>query len=62
MEFFCVLGKDFIRFRFRTDDNLVYNQKINIPVCVLSLNCIVKKGDVFYPQFKLRRCFYESLV
>ena len=25
------LGNDFMRFRFRTDDNLVYNKKINIP-------------------------------
>ena len=24
------LGNDFMRFRFRTDDNLVYNQKINM--------------------------------
>ena len=27
-----ILGKDFMRFKFRTDDNLVYNQKINTPV------------------------------
>ena len=53
------MGKDFMRFRFRTDDNLVYNQKINISICVISLSCVVKRGDVYYPQFKLQKCFYE---
>ena len=34
-----VMGSDFMRFRFKTDNNLVYNTKINIPVCVISLSC-----------------------
>ena len=55
-----IVGKDFMRFRFRTDGNLVYNQKINITVCVMSLSCIVKKGDVYYPQFRLQDCFHEN--
>ena len=55
-----IVGKDFMRFRFRTDGNLVYNQKINITVCVISLSCIVKKGDVYYPQFRLQDCFHEN--
>ena len=42
-EDYCVMGKDFMRFRFRTDDNLVHNKKINYPVCVISLSCTVKK-------------------
>ena len=29
-------GGNFMRFKFKTDDNLVYNKKINIPVCVIS--------------------------
>ena len=41
-----IMRCDFIRFRFRNDDELVYNQKINIPVCVISLSCVVKKGDI----------------
>ena len=61
-EDYFVMGKDFMIFRFRTDDNLVYNQKINIPVCVISLNCVVKKGDIYYPQFSLQKCFYKNLV
>ena len=27
-----IFGGNFMRFRFKTDDNLVYNEKINIPV------------------------------
>ena len=42
-DFLFILGKDFMRFRFKTDDNLVYNQSINIPFCVISLSLIVKK-------------------
>ena len=30
-----IMGNDFMRFKFKTDDNLVYNQKINVPVRVI---------------------------
>ena len=53
------LGKGSMRLRFRTDDNLVYNKKINIPVCVISLSSVVKKGCVYYPNFRLQKCFDE---
>ena len=42
------LGNDFMRFTFRTDDNLVCNQKISVKVCVLSLNSVIKKGNIYY--------------
>ena len=54
-----IMGKDFMRSRFRTDDDLVYNKKINIPVCVISLSSIIKKGYTYYPQFRLQKCFYD---
>ena len=54
------LGNDFTRFRFRTDDNLVYNKKINISVCVISLSSVIKRINIYYPNFRLQRCFYES--
>ena len=55
---YFVSGKDFMRFKFRTDDELMYN----IPVCVISLSCVVKKGDIYYPQFRLQKFFYEALL
>ena len=57
---YFMMGKDFMRFRFRTDDELVYNKVVNIPVCVMSLSSVIKKGDIYYPQFELQRCFYEN--
>ena len=54
------LGEDFMRFRLRTDDNLLYHEKINIPVCVISLSSIIKRRHIYYPQFRLQKCFYES--
>ena len=55
-----IMGSDFMRFRFKTDNNLAYNQKLNIPACVISLSSIVKKGDIYYPQVKLQDCLYEN--
>ena len=43
-----IMGKNFMRFKFRTDDKLVYNKKINIPVCVISINSVIKKGDIIH--------------
>ena len=51
------LGKDFMRFKSRTNDNLVYDKKVNIPVCVLSLSNVVEKGCLYYPNFRLQKCF-----
>ena len=59
-EDYFVMGKDFMRFKFRTDDKLVYNLKINIPVCVISLSSVLKRGYIYYPQFKLQKWFYEN--
>ena len=55
-------NNDFLKFKFRTDDNLVYNEKINIPVCVISLSSIIKRKNNYYPKFKLKSCFYENEI
>ena len=55
-----IMGKDFMRFKFKTDDNLVYNKKFNVPVCVISISSVVKKGDWYYPQNNLQECFYKN--
>ena len=48
------------RFKFRTDDNFLYNKKINILVCVISLCSVIKKENIHYPIFRLEKCFYEN--
>ena len=50
---------DSSKFRFKTDDNLVYNQKINIPVFVISLSSVIKKDCIHFPILKLQKCLYE---
>ena len=39
----CDFNDDFLKFKFRTDDNSVYNEIINIPVCVISLSSVIKR-------------------
>ena len=50
---------DFLKFKFRTDYNLVYNEIINIPVCVISLSSVIKRKNNYYPNFKLKSCFMK---
>ena len=57
---FFNLGNFFMRFKFRTDDNLVYNQKINVKVCVISLSIVIKNRNTYYLQFELQKCFYDK--
>ena len=38
-----IIDKDFMRFKFKADDNLVYNRKTNISVCVITLSSVIKK-------------------
>ena len=53
------MGNDFMRFRFKTDDKLVYKKKFNVSVCAISISSVIQKGDWYYPQFKLQECFYD---
>ena len=46
------LDDDFLKFRFTTDDNLTYNEKINISVCVIPLSSIIKRKNNYYPNLK----------
>ena len=57
-----IMDKDFMRFSFKTNDNLVYNQKINVPVCVTSISSVFEERNWYYPQIELQDCFYESSV
>ena len=47
-----IFGGDTARFKFKTDDNLVYNEKIN---------SVSKKEWIHCPVFKLQNCLYESI-
>ena len=46
-----IMGEDFMRFKFKTNDSLPYNQKIN---------SVFEKNNWYYPQTNLQGCFYEN--
>ena len=39
-----------MKFRFRTDDDLPYNQKINVPVSVIPLSSVIKRKKMLVIQ------------
>ena len=45
-----VFGDNSLGFRFKTDENLVYDEKINIPVCVISLSSVIKKKNGLFSK------------
>ena len=51
---------DSTKFKFKTDDNLVYDEKINIYVCVILLSSVIKKDWIYCPILKLQKCLYEN--
>ena len=52
-------GKDFMKIRFKTNDDLTLNKIINIPICVVTVSIIFKEDGKYYPQVLLQDCFYE---
>ena len=52
-------SKDFIKLRFKTNDDLPLNKIINIPVCVVIVSNIFKENNEYHPQALLHDCFYE---
>ena len=52
-------GKDFLKIKFKTNDDLPFNKMINIPMCVVIISSIFKENNEYYPQVLLYDCFYE---
>ena len=53
---FFVMGRDFMRFRFKTDDKFSYNKKVNVKVCVIPISSVFKQSW-YYSQIELQDCF-----
>ena len=51
--------KDFMKIRFKTNDDLQLNKVINIPVRVIIASSIFKEDNKYHPQILLHDCFYE---
>ena len=54
--------RDIMRINFKTNDVLMFNEIINIPVCVTVVSSFFKENDEYYPQISLHDCFYEYNV
>ena len=52
-------NKDFIKTRFKTNDDLPLNKIINIPVCVIIVSSIFREDNECHPQVLLHDCFCE---
>ena len=52
-------SKDFLKIRFKTNDDLPLSKIINIPVCVVIVSSIFKEDNEYHPQVLLHDCFYE---
>ena len=48
-----VICKDSMRSKFKTNDNLPYNQKINVPVCVISISSVFEEKNWYCPKIEL---------
>ena len=48
-----------MRINFKTSDNLMFNEIINSPLCVIVVGSVFKENDDCYPQISLHDCFYE---
>ena len=52
-------SKDFMKIRFKTNDDLPLSKIINIAVCVIIVSSIFKENNKYYPQVLFHDCFYE---
>ena len=52
-------SKDFIKIRFKTNDDLPLSKIINIPVCVIIVSSVFKENNKYYPRVLLHERFYE---
>ena len=52
-------GKDFMKIKFNTDDNLPLNKPLKLHLLTIIVRCIFEKDGKFYPKHD---CLYELRV
>ena len=52
-------GKDFMKIKFNTDDNLPLNKPLKLHLLTIIIRCIFEEDGKFYPQLYLDNCLYE---
>ena len=52
-------GKDFMKVKFETDDDLPLNKILKLPMLTTVVRSVFKEDGKFYPQTYLDECLYE---
>ena len=52
-------GKDFIKIKFGTDDDLPLNEPLKFPTITIIVRFVFEEDGKFYPQIYLHECLYE---
>ena len=55
-------GKDFMKIKFNTVDNLPLNKPLKQDLLTIIVRCIFEEDGEFYPQLYLDDCLYELHV
>ena len=52
-------GKDFMKIKFDTDDNLPLNKPLKLHLLTIIVRSVFGEDGEFYPQLCLDECLYE---
>ena len=52
-------GKDFMKTKFNSDDNLPLNKKLNLHNITTFIRSVFEEDGKYYPQLFLNECLYE---
>ena len=52
-------GKDFMKIKFNTDDDLLLNKPLKLHLLTINVRCIFEEDSKFYSQLYLDECLYE---
>ena len=51
--------KYFRKIKFKSDDDLLLGNILNIPLCVIIVRSAFQENNKYYPQVFLHECFYD---
>ena len=52
-------GRDFLKIRFESNDDLPLGKILSIPVCIIAVASVFQENNNYYPQVFLHECLYE---
>ena len=56
---FAEYGKDFMKIKFNSDDNLPLNEKLKLHNMTIVNKSVLEEHGKFYPQVYLDECWYD---